>query len=224
MSCPLNPTPSFPRAMSASILSPARSSGNSWNEASNSTSFASVSELFVCVGDKRTESILRPDWTGEINAHQHHFRVSPDRFEGSSDTLRACAINHGDPGRLARSIAPTMRDRMLANTGRSHRGERRPLKTQHCGYSRLWRPSEQWQMVELSCHFIPQKAFWPVCSWDPIVKYIKDQHSAYLRKELTAQRERYIQDTRVHCCLFFIQPSGHACVSEPSQWPCGRSG
>ena len=49
-------------------------------------------------------------------------------------------------------------------------------------------------------------------SWDPIVKYIKDQHSAYLRKELTAQRERYIQDTRVHCCLFFIQPSGHAYV------------
>lgn len=49
-------------------------------------------------------------------------------------------------------------------------------------------------------------------SWDPIVKYIKDQHSAYLRKELTAQRERYIQDTRIHCCLFFIQPSGHAYV------------
>ncbi|MCJ1311698.1 cell division control protein [Agyrium rufum] len=46
--------------------------------------------------------------------------------------------------------------------------------------------------------------------WDPIVKYIKDQHSAYLRRELTAQRERYIPDTRVHCCLFFIQPSGHA--------------
>lgn len=48
------------------------------------------------------------------------------------------------------------------------------------------------------------------CSWDPIVRYIKEQHAAYLRKELTAQRERYIQDTRVHCCLFFIQPSGHA--------------
>jgi septin 3/9/12 len=39
---------------------------------------------------------------------------------------------------------------------------------------------------------------------------LKDQHSAYLRKELTAQRERYLQDTRIHCCLFFIQPSGHA--------------
>ena len=46
--------------------------------------------------------------------------------------------------------------------------------------------------------------------WDPIVKYIKDQHSAYLRKELTAQRERYIQDTRIHCCLYFIGPTGHA--------------
>ncbi|GAB1744369.1 hypothetical protein NU219Hw_g1649t2 [Hortaea werneckii] len=46
--------------------------------------------------------------------------------------------------------------------------------------------------------------------WDPIVKYIKDQHSAYLRKELTAQRERYIQDTRIHCCLYFISPTGHA--------------
>ncbi|KAF8315250.1 cell division/GTP binding protein [Clavulina sp. PMI_390] len=46
--------------------------------------------------------------------------------------------------------------------------------------------------------------------WDPIVKYIKDQHSAYLRKELTAQRDRYIQDTRIHCCLFFINPTGHS--------------
>ncbi|CEI92046.1 Putative Septin [Rhizopus microsporus] len=46
--------------------------------------------------------------------------------------------------------------------------------------------------------------------WEPIIKYIKDQHSAYLRKELTATRDRYIQDTRVHCCLFFITPTGHA--------------
>lgn len=50
----------------------------------------------------------------------------------------------------------------------------------------------------------------PHHSWDPIVKYIKDQHSAYLRKELTAQRDRYIQDTRIHCCLFFINPTGHS--------------
>jgi septin family protein len=49
-----------------------------------------------------------------------------------------------------------------------------------------------------------------MCSWDPIIKYIKDQHSAYLRKELTAMRDRYIQDTRIHCCLYFINPTGHA--------------
>jgi len=46
--------------------------------------------------------------------------------------------------------------------------------------------------------------------WDPIIKYIKDQHSAYLRKELTAMRDRYIQDTRIHCCLYFINPTGHS--------------
>lgn len=45
--------------------------------------------------------------------------------------------------------------------------------------------------------------------WEPIIKYIKDQHSAYLRKELTAMRDRYITDTRIHCCLFFINPTGH---------------
>ncbi|SCV68939.1 BQ2448_1959 [Microbotryum intermedium] len=46
--------------------------------------------------------------------------------------------------------------------------------------------------------------------WDPIIKYIKDQHSAYLRKELTAMRDKYIVDTRIHCCLYFIAPTGHA--------------
>ncbi|MBW0506094.1 hypothetical protein O181_045809 [Austropuccinia psidii MF-1] len=45
--------------------------------------------------------------------------------------------------------------------------------------------------------------------WEPIIKYIKDQHSAYLRKELTAMRDRFIQDTRIHCCLYFIAPTGH---------------
>jgi septin 3/9/12 len=49
--------------------------------------------------------------------------------------------------------------------------------------------------------------------WEPIVRYIKEQHSAYLRKELTPTRDRVIPDTRVHAVLFFITPSGHACVS-----------
>jgi len=45
--------------------------------------------------------------------------------------------------------------------------------------------------------------------WDPIIRYIKDQHSNYLRKELTAIRDRFIQDTRIHCCLYFVNPTGH---------------
>lgn len=43
--------------------------------------------------------------------------------------------------------------------------------------------------------------------WEPIVKYIKEQYSLYLRKELTAQRERNINDSRVHAVLYFIQPN-----------------
>lgn len=47
-------------------------------------------------------------------------------------------------------------------------------------------------------------------SWDPIIKQIKDQHSAYLRRELTANRDRFIEDTRIHCVLYFLRPSGHS--------------
>lgn len=43
--------------------------------------------------------------------------------------------------------------------------------------------------------------------WELMVKYIKEQHSQYLRKELSAQRPRHIQDSRVHCILYFIPPS-----------------
>ncbi|KAI8620771.1 Septin-type guanine nucleotide-binding (G) domain-containing protein [Chytriomyces sp. MP71] len=46
--------------------------------------------------------------------------------------------------------------------------------------------------------------------WEPVTKYIKDQYSAFLRKELTPTRDRRINDTRVHAVLFFIAPTGHA--------------
>ncbi|KAJ9059152.1 cell division control protein, variant 2 [Entomophthora muscae] len=46
--------------------------------------------------------------------------------------------------------------------------------------------------------------------WEPIITYIKDQHGAYLKKELTATRDRFIEDTRIHLCLFFISPTGHS--------------
>ncbi|VEU23907.1 DEKNAAC105249 [Brettanomyces naardenensis] len=43
--------------------------------------------------------------------------------------------------------------------------------------------------------------------WDPLTKYIKDQHNQYLRRELNASREKFIKDTRVHCVLYFIAPN-----------------
>ncbi|KAI9009630.1 cell division control protein [Gaertneriomyces sp. JEL0708] len=46
--------------------------------------------------------------------------------------------------------------------------------------------------------------------WEPIIKYIKEQYSTYMKKELVPGRERRIPDTRVHAVLFFIAPTGHA--------------
>ncbi|OMJ09600.1 Septin-like protein [Smittium culicis] len=42
--------------------------------------------------------------------------------------------------------------------------------------------------------------------WAPVIKYIKDQHAAYLERELKPQRDRSINDTRVHACLYFLNP------------------
>lgn len=45
--------------------------------------------------------------------------------------------------------------------------------------------------------------------WEPAIKYIKDQQAFHLRKELTAARDTHIHDTRVHCVIFCIEPTGH---------------
>ncbi|KAJ2774776.1 cell division control protein [Coemansia nantahalensis] len=42
--------------------------------------------------------------------------------------------------------------------------------------------------------------------WVPVIKYIKDQHAAYLARELKPFRDRIINDTRVHACLYFLNP------------------
>lgn len=42
--------------------------------------------------------------------------------------------------------------------------------------------------------------------WEPVIKYIKEQHAAYLGRELKPQRDRVINDTRVHACLYFLNP------------------
>ncbi|KAI9478053.1 MAG: Septin-domain-containing protein [Benjaminiella poitrasii] len=45
-------------------------------------------------------------------------------------------------------------------------------------------------------------------SWIPIVDFIDDQHENYMRQEQQPCRKGVI-DMRVHCCLYFIKPTGH---------------
>ncbi|XP_031567267.1 neuronal-specific septin-3-like isoform X1 [Actinia tenebrosa] len=45
--------------------------------------------------------------------------------------------------------------------------------------------------------------------WDPILEYINDQYDKYLEEETSISRKSRIPDTRVHCCLYFIAPTGH---------------
>ncbi|XP_076000196.1 neuronal-specific septin-3 isoform X2 [Genypterus blacodes] len=44
---------------------------------------------------------------------------------------------------------------------------------------------------------------------EPIMKYINEQYEKYLREELHINRKRRIPDTRVHCCIYFLPPTGH---------------
>ncbi|XP_003384519.1 PREDICTED: neuronal-specific septin-3-like [Amphimedon queenslandica] len=45
--------------------------------------------------------------------------------------------------------------------------------------------------------------------WAPILEYVNDQFAQYLHEEVNIVRKRIIPDTRVHCCLYFIPPTGH---------------
>ena len=46
-------------------------------------------------------------------------------------------------------------------------------------------------------------------SWQPIMKFINDQYEAYLQEEINIDRKKRIPDSRVHCCIYFIPPTGH---------------
>ncbi|XP_048870544.1 uncharacterized protein LOC125742512 isoform X2 [Brienomyrus brachyistius] len=46
--------------------------------------------------------------------------------------------------------------------------------------------------------------------WDPIAKYINEQYEKFLKEEVNIARKKRIPDTRVHCCLYFISPTGHS--------------
>lgn len=46
------------------------------------------------------------------------------------------------------------------------------------------------------------------CSWKPILDFIDQQFLKYYQAETSFGIERkYVQDHRVHCCLYFLPPS-----------------
>ena len=45
-------------------------------------------------------------------------------------------------------------------------------------------------------------------SFKPILDYVNEQFESYLRDESGLNR-RHIVDSRVHCCFYFIAPTGH---------------
>ncbi|XP_055079476.1 neuronal-specific septin-3-like isoform X3 [Periophthalmus magnuspinnatus] len=45
--------------------------------------------------------------------------------------------------------------------------------------------------------------------WQPIMRFINDQYEAYLQEEININRKKRIPDSRVHCCIYFIPPTGH---------------
>jgi septin 7 len=48
--------------------------------------------------------------------------------------------------------------------------------------------------------------------WKPIVDNIDSRFDAYLEQENRVNRSK-LMDNRVHACIYFIQPTGHSCVS-----------
>ncbi|KAJ3661354.1 hypothetical protein Zmor_005752 [Zophobas morio] len=48
--------------------------------------------------------------------------------------------------------------------------------------------------------------------WAPIIEYIESKYEDYLNSEARVTRKQ-IPDQRIHCCLYFIQPSGHGLKS-----------
>jgi septin 7 len=44
--------------------------------------------------------------------------------------------------------------------------------------------------------------------WQPVIDYIENRYEDYLNSESRVNR-KMVMDSRVHCCLYFIAPSGH---------------
>ena len=55
-------------------------------------------------------------------------------------------------------------------------------------------------MTPTDCYAFP--------SWQPVIDYIDSKYEEYLNAESRVTRT-VMPDTRVHCCLYFIAPTGH---------------
>jgi septin 7 len=47
------------------------------------------------------------------------------------------------------------------------------------------------------------------CSWKPILENIESRYDSYLEQENRVNRQKIV-DTRIHACLYFLQPTGHS--------------
>ncbi|XP_076838415.1 septin 9a isoform X3 [Brachyhypopomus gauderio] len=45
--------------------------------------------------------------------------------------------------------------------------------------------------------------------WQPIMRFINQQYEQYLQEEINIERKKIIPDSRIHCCIYFIPPTGH---------------
>jgi len=45
--------------------------------------------------------------------------------------------------------------------------------------------------------------------WEPVIGFINKQYDIYLNEEISINRRVKIPDNRVHCCLYFVAPTGH---------------
>ncbi|UYV67697.1 SEPT7 [Cordylochernes scorpioides] len=58
--------------------------------------------------------------------------------------------------------------------------------------------------------------------WQPILDYIERKYEEYLNEESRVNRSK-IEDNRVHCCLYFLAPSGHRYRGLSTDWsPLGH--
>jgi septin family protein len=46
-------------------------------------------------------------------------------------------------------------------------------------------------------------------SWRPILDNIESRFDSFLEQESRVNRQKVV-DTRIHACLYFIQPTGHS--------------